>query len=135
RVFAWTGGQPDVDGGSPAVRACDRDRPAERIDPILEPDQSGPAGWVGAADAVVRDLELDPGAAPAAPRRDRRCLRVLDGVRDRLRCDVVNGGLERRVIPAQEGDVEVYPNRASPCESAQRIVEAGVGEDRRVDAA
>ena len=60
---------------------------------------------------------------------------MLDGVRDRLRHQVVHGALERRVVAASEGDVEVDRNRTPPGECLQCVVEAGVGKNRRVDAA
>src|SRR5262249_46453780 len=113
----------------------ERNRAAERVDPILEPNHSGPATRVGAADAVIPDLELERPVAPPTEHRDRRCLRMLDGVRDRLCRHEVDGGLECRVVPALEVDVEVDPNRTPPCESVECVVETGVGEDRRMDAA
>src|SRR5262249_60457772 len=87
-----TRGKLHADRGSGAGRAGERDRSAERLDAILEPDQAGAARRIGTADAVIRDLDPERFLAPETADRDRRGLRVLDGVRDRLGHDVVDRG-------------------------------------------
>src|SRR6187455_139854 len=118
---ARPGVQLHADGGAGSDRARERDRPAERVDPILEPDQARAAVGIGTAEAVVADLELDRSVALSTAHRNRRSLRVLDGVGDRLCDHVVDGRLERGVVPALEADVEVDLNLTSPCESPKSI--------------
>ena len=49
--------QARADARPRAARAGDLEPPAERVDPVGEPAQARPAGRVGAAAAVVGDLD------------------------------------------------------------------------------
>ena len=74
---AGTGWELDMQGGSVAARAEDRECPAEGLDPVVEADDAGAAAGVGAADAVVMDPKGEGAVAAIHPDVDDRHLRVL----------------------------------------------------------
>src|SRR6185312_7578086 len=83
--------EPDVQGGSVAGRAEDRDRSAEGLDPVFEAGDARAAAGVGAADAVVADREVKGAVVAVDPQVDDRGLRVLGGVGVRFGSGVISG--------------------------------------------
>ena len=74
-------------------RAVDLERSVERLDAVDEAAQSLTLG-VGAAGAVVDDLDEQPGVVAGGGDDDNPCARVLLYVRERLRDHVVRRSLE-----------------------------------------
>src|SRR3954454_18819137 len=77
--------QLDPDTGAAAGRARHVEAAVEHVHAVGEAAQAGAACRVGAADAVVGDLDLDAVAAAAHAESRLRRLRVLGDVRERLR--------------------------------------------------
>src|SRR5215831_16913444 len=75
--------------GAGAGRAVDLEPSTERLDPVLEPDQPGAAFRVRAAGPVVLDRDPQGPAEFLHAHVDYGGARVLGGVGDRLRHDVV----------------------------------------------
>jgi hypothetical protein len=91
----------------PARGTGDRDRAAQRLDAVGEPDQPGSADGVGAADAVVADRQVQGAVAPLHVDLGGRRLGVLGDVGQRFGHDVVRADLDRFGQPlrgAQVGD-------------------------------
>ena len=99
------------------------------------PLQTGAAARIGAADAVVVDLDdrvaVDPGDAD--PRGGR--VRVLADVGERLRDDVERCRLDRSRQPFVGHRRELDGQRRARGQALDRRAEAAVGEHRRMDAA
>ena len=87
-------------------RAYDRDSPAEGLDPIGKADDPGAATEIDASDAVVANGNHKLVAGAVHAHLDDRCLRVLEGVRERLGNDVVGGHLDGFREPRVEIQVE-----------------------------
>ena len=83
------------DAGAFAAWAVDRERALERRDAVGEAAEARSARRVGAADAVVRDLDAQRALLAGDANGHDRGAGVLDHVRERLRDDVVGGGLDR----------------------------------------
>src|SRR4051795_8278936 len=77
-----------------AGRAVDGDRAVERGDAVGEAAQARAAALVGAADAVVGDLDDDARARAADGDARARRVRVLGDVLERLGGDEVGGALD-----------------------------------------
>ena len=114
---------------------CRAQRAVERGQPVGEAAQAGAAGRVGAADAVVADLDGD--AAVQAPDGDRgvRRLRVLGDVGQRLGDHEVGRALDRSREPLVALARRASRAAARASERLERGLEPAVGEHRRVDAA
>ena len=121
-LVPWSGGLSTVSVPSSAATRSERPR---------SPD---PMGRVGAADAVVGDL--DPGARLVAADADLddRGAGVLDHVRQRLRDHVVRGRLDG-LRQLDRGRLDLDGDRQPGGERLERRGEAAVGEDGRMDAA
>src|SRR3954451_5190665 len=76
--------------------ALDAEPSLQRLHAGRQPAQARPARGVRAADAVVHDLDAGDAVAPADAHLDRRGVRVLRDVRQRLGDDVVRRRLDRR---------------------------------------
>ena len=107
----------------------------ERFDAIREPAEAGAARCVGAADAVVDDLDARVPVLPLDAHRHRRRLRVLRDVRQRLGDDEVRRRLDGWGQALLRHGGEVYRKRSPLGERLHRRAESAVGEDRRVDPA
>ena len=122
----------------PARRQGSRraNRPSIASTRSRRPASPGPCAGVGAALAVVGDLDGDV-VAPPARTRDRRAgaAGVLRDVGERLRGHEVERGLVRRRQLEVVLDVELDGHRRAVGERLQRRLQAAVGEDRRMDAA
>src|SRR6478735_8362605 len=119
-----------------AARAVgDREAPAERLDAIRQPAQSGPGRGGSAAAPVAGDL--DPQAARHAlePDLDARRVRVLDRVRDALGDDEVRARLDglREALVRRADDPD--RQRRAVGERPKRRRQPALGEDRRVQPA
>ena len=87
----------------------DAEPAAERLDAVGETAQTRTALAVGAADAVVDDLDDSPLSSGRPSTRRRRRLRVLADVGEALGHDVVRGHLER--LGQAPVDLDREPNR------------------------
>ena len=120
---------------SPA-RLLDRELAVERGDPVFEAAQPGARVRVGAADAVVADLDLDDSVARARPATAGRVgLRVAGDVGERLGDDEVGGRLDRRRQPLARRLEDLDRDRRAVGEAAERRRQPAVGEHGGVDAA
>jgi hypothetical protein len=63
------------------MRTFDIDRPAERLDAILEADEAGSPTRVGAAHSVVADRKAEPRVVATEIDLDARSVGVLRGIR------------------------------------------------------
>ena len=93
------------------------------------------AALVGAADAVVGDLDQDAAVRTAHVHAHPGRARMLGGVRERLGDEVVRRRLDRIGQPVVEPDVQLDRHGGAPRQHLERRHEPVVGEDRRVDAA
>ena len=84
----------DDDPSARSRRAVDAEPPAERLDAISETAQSRPASRVGAAHAVVDDLDDEPACVPVQLDPHERRARVFRGIGERLGAYEVHGGLD-----------------------------------------
>jgi hypothetical protein len=66
------------------MRTYDIDRPAERLDAILEADQPGSSARIGAATSVVADREAETRVVEMEIDLDVRRAGVLRGIRQGL---------------------------------------------------
>ena len=117
-------GDRGADSGAAPGGAVDRQDPVERGDAVLEAAQARAAGRVGAAGAVVRDLDDRVAVLALHTHRDVSRVRVLRRIRDRLRDDEVRGGLDDQ-RQALAGHVDVDGNGAAGRERLE-----GRGEPR-----
>ena len=118
----------------PPGGAVDCERSFERGDAVGEPAQAGSARCIGAADAVVGDLDARAAVLVADAHGDSGRIRVLAHVRERLRDHVVGGrfdGARERLI----GRLDVDRDGRACRERLDRRPEAAVGEHGRVDSA
>ena len=100
-------GQLGADRRALARRARDDEPAAERLDAVGEAAQPGAAALVGAADAVVDDLDRARWPSLRSTRtRASRGLRVLGHVGQRLADDEVGRGLDRLGQALVERDVD-----------------------------
>ena len=54
-LLRWAvGGKGNLQYGAVADRTGDLDRPAQRLDPVVQPGQTGAVLWLRSADAIVR---------------------------------------------------------------------------------
>src|SRR5581483_7621533 len=79
------------------LRARDAERAAQRLDPVGQPDQAGPALRLRAAAPIVLDLHDQRSVLAARAQTDVRRLGVLHDVRERLRDDEVRRDLDGRM--------------------------------------
>ena len=124
----------DADRGALPDGAGDRERAAQRVDAVGQPDQAGPISRVGTALAVVPDVH--PHGVVVGVDRDLDCcrVRVLGNVRQGLGDDVVDADLDRLRKPVPTSDVELDRHRSTARDVAQRGPKPTFGQDRRVDA-
>src|ERR1700736_569706 len=87
-----------VQGGAVAGRAVDGDGAAESFNAVFETGEAGAPGGVGAAVAVVADVEVKDLAGYFCADMDDRRVRVLGRVRERFGDHVVGG--RPRPVPA-----------------------------------
>ena len=79
-----------------AGRAVDLERAVERGEPVGHPAQAGAGGRIGAAAAVVGDLDRQHAVGERDAHVGAGRLRVADDVGQRLGGEEVRGGLDRR---------------------------------------
>jgi hypothetical protein len=117
-------------GPAPAV---EEDPAAERLHPVLQPDQAGAAGQGGAADAVVAHRDARDVAGHLDLDADGRGPSVLDRVGQRLGHDVVGADLDLVGQPLVGADLHVDGDRRAAGERPQRRRQAGqfTGRQRR----
>ena len=106
----------------------------QRLDPVGETAETGAAGGVGAADAVVRDLDHGAAVQLGDADGDRRGRCVLGDVRQRLRDDVVRRGLYWLRKPVLR-EIEVDRKGSAGGKSLERGAEPSIREHRGMDAA
>ena len=130
-----TGESPPHRGACPWCLAGDLDGAAEGLDAVAETDESRPLSGVGSPDPVIADREQDdPFLSRDLDVHDRR-FRVLGGVRQRLRDEVVGGHLDALRQPTSDAHLQLDRDRRPAGERLQRGIEATLGEDSRMDAA
>ena len=117
----------------PPEGAVDPQATVERLDSVAEAAEPG-AGGVGAADAVVGDLDRHAAVRAHDVESDARGIRVLDDVGERLGGDEVHRCLDG-VGQTLGTDGQLDRHLRTPRERGEGGGEAFVGEDRRVDAA
>ena len=112
------------------------DQPAvERRDPVFEAAQPGPVIGVGAADAVVADLDLDRAVAPRDADRGAVGVGVAGDVGQRLGDHEVGRRLDRFRQPLRRRLEDLDRQRRAVGEAAERRLQPAVAEHRGVDAA
>ena len=110
------------------------DRAADGLDAVEQAGDPGPALRVGAADAVVANLQPERAAIDPAADRGAGGAGVLDDVRQRLGDDEVGGRLERRGQPL--GGTSTSTGRAKRLDDRLDAgAEAAAAERRGQDAA
>ena len=111
-----------------ADRTADHEPAAEGLDTVGEPAQAGAAALVGAADAVVDDLDLC--AVVGAPDADPRFggLRVLGHVGQRLAHDEVGRRLDGLGQALVERDIDRHGQWGDVRDGLDRRAQAVVGE-------
>jgi hypothetical protein len=87
-------GNRRADGGARVLTAVDRERSAQRPDPILESSQARAPTDIRAADPVIGDFDDRAVAGAGDGDRRPRCARVLRNVGQCLRHEVVRGDLD-----------------------------------------
>src|SRR6266508_1389291 len=115
-------------------RAGDRDAPAQRLDPVGEPDEPGAPPPGGATGAVVADRQVQAAVTRLDLDMGGRGVGVLGGVGQRLGDDVVRGDLDLLGQPRLDVHVELDRDGGAAGQRLQRGTEAALGQDRRVDA-
>jgi hypothetical protein len=106
----------------------------ERLDTVRQASQARPTCRIGSPDAVVVDVDDGASISPGDADADRRGVRVLRNVRERLGDEKVRSGLDR-LSEAFIWDDERHRNRRTFGERPYGGSEALVREDRRVNAA
>ncbi len=109
--------------------------PPTADDPIGESGQPTSLARVGAAPAVVADLDDQRPAGAGGGHPDLRGAAVLGHVAQRLGDDEVGGRLDVLRRPLRQVDRHGHGDRRPVGELAYRRAEAAVGEHLRVDAA
>jgi hypothetical protein len=112
-----------------ALRALQRNGAADRLDTILEPDESRTTGRVGSAHAIVSDRETKHAVLLLGANVCDRRMGVLRRIRERLRDDVVRGHFDPLREPQLvahvefDGTVERRPSilSAAPSPPSARI--------------
>jgi len=101
--------QPGNDLRSLAGRTVDAERAAERLDPVVEADDSRPAGGIRPADAVVANRQ-QVAVAPLERDVDTRGVRMLGRVGKSFGCNEVRRYLDRLREPhvRRDGEVDRY---------------------------
>jgi 4-amino-4-deoxy-L-arabinose transferase-like glycosyltransferase len=114
----------DQQRGARPGRAADRDRPAQRLDPVGEPDQPRAASRVGTADPVITDRQVQ--SAVPHPRIDPHHRRpgVLGSIGEGFGHHVVRRHLDRLGQPSLDVHVEPHRDRRAPRERGERGTEA-----------
>ena len=107
----------------------------ERLDAVREPAQPGAARGRGTADAVVAHLDPRVPVLALHADADHRRAGVLGHVRQRLRDDVVRGGLDRPRQPLVQRHRQLDGHRRPVGDGTHRRLEAALGQHRGVDAA
>src|SRR4051794_4304039 len=97
----------DVEPRSTSRRTVDLDRSAERLDTILEPDQTRASARIGSSRTVVDDREAKSFLLGVEINLHMRGVGVLRGVRERLRDHVVGSYLDLVGKPALTACVEL----------------------------
>jgi len=88
----------------------DLDRPAERLDAILEVDEAGSPARIRAAASVVADRKAEPRVVEIEIEidLDPRCVGMLRDIRECFRGDVVGGDLDSIGRPLLMTHVELH---------------------------
>ena len=94
RLAGAASGKLDLKGRSAPRRAEDQDVAVEGVDAVLKPDDARTLTRVRAADAIVADRESQGAVQAGHPNVHHGCVRVLGGIGERLRDDVVSGPFE-----------------------------------------
>ena len=114
------------------------ERPTQGLDAVDETTEPGRlvlALDAGAADAVVANRHRERRAVVHHTQPRLRRTRVLDGVRDRLRADVVRRRLERGRQPPRQDQVELDRQRGARRAGPNRRGQPLAGEKRRIEPA
>ena len=123
----------DLDRRPFASGAPHDDRAAQGLYAVAQPDETGAARRVRAADAVVPSRDVHDAISRGDVDVDARRLRVLGGVGDDLGDGVVGGDLDAVGDVIADIDVERDGYRRAARERPQGGTEPALGEDRRVD--
>ena len=94
-----------------------------------------PVGGIRAADAVVADLDAEGRRRRGRGDADVRRVGVLGDVRERLGHDEIGRRLDRRRQPPIRDGADRGRHRRPLGEGRDRVGQAGLGQDRRVDPA
>ena len=118
--------------GPAGSRRCRR--PPSASTRSASPRRPVPRAPVRAADPVVGDLDDRAAVGPLHADAHRARLGVLGDVGQRLRDDVVGGGLDAVGEPLGQADVELERQPRAVGELLERGAQAALGEDAGVDA-
>jgi hypothetical protein len=102
-------GEPHGQYGAGHGRAVQGHGAAYGLDPVAQADQARAAGGVGAADAIVADLDGQRAVGPFDEDVHRGCRRVLGGVGEGLGGDVICGRFAGAGEPAV--GLHLHPDR------------------------
>ena len=122
--------QDDLHDGTRPGRAVQPDPAAERLDPILEPDQARAVAEIRAATPVVADTHLQDAVACGHLDLGGGGVRVLGRVGQRLGDHVVGGGLNRLGQPPRHLDVHADRDGRAAGQHPQRRAQPALAEDR-----
>ena len=123
-----------ADERAAAARAVDLEPAAEHVDAVGEAQQAGPAGRVGAADAVVAHLDRELLALDRDPHVDAARLGVAGGVGERLGGHEVRAARDRQRQLALE-DVDVDRHVGGLAQRRQRLPQPALAQRHRVQPA
>jgi hypothetical protein len=102
-------GEPHGQYGAGPGRAVQGHGAAYGLDPVAKADQARAAGDVGAANAIIADLDGQRASGPFDEDVDRGCCRVLDDVGESLGGHVIRGRFAGAGEPA--GGPHLDPDR------------------------
>src|SRR5215210_5323065 len=137
RAAALAAGEREHRGDDRAAarRAADAEGAARRLGTVAETDQARARRLVGPAAAVVGYLEPDPAGLAADPHAGRLRLGVPGDVGERLREDVVGGGLDLRGQTFVERRFDLDGDRQARGQRLERPQKPVVREDGGVQPA
>jgi hypothetical protein len=121
--------------GAGTRRAPDVDRPAQRLETVRQANEPRTARRIRAANAVVPNRQHQLAVSLGERDHDSRRLRVLRGVRKRLRGDVVRRDLGRLAQTLVERDIQLDRDRRAARNRPQNCAKASLREDCGMNAA
>src|SRR3954462_9399268 len=125
----------DVEPRSTSRRTVDLDRSTQRLDAILEPDQTRACARIGSSRTVVENRETKSLLLGVQINLHMRGVGVPRGVRERLRDHVVGSYLDLVGEPVLGAYVELHRDRRPKGQCLECRRESALRQDRWMDAA